>query len=240
MSKKYNTGICIRIVCSDFLDMHKLTDDLEQFVFLHNLVYSEVDILIDIQDIFNNESKFFNYAELSQKIPKLLVWRTFIFSSGAFPMDLSKYKPGEDAFEPRLDWNSWEKLIKKGEMKRLPSFSDYTIQHPVYREFTKFLSPSVSIKYTLNNNWHILRGSKGKFEQYLAHANLLANSDEFFKRDYSFGDEYIAEKSEYLREYLDKIKKNKKAGGTGNATTWITASLNHHLECTADQIANLS
>ncbi len=236
LAKRLNTGVCLRIVCSDFLDSKVLSDNLNKIINEYGLNFSEIDILVDIKAIFEDEKKFKDYMKLSQKLPYLEKWRTFIFSSGAFPVDLSKYKEGDDILEPRLDWLLWKETIKTRGLKRSPMFSDYTIQHPIYKMGTQFMTPSASIKYTLKNNWYILRGGKGKYEQYLANASLLIGTSNFLGEKFSFGDGYINEKGNFLTEYL----KNKKAGGTGNATTWLKATINHHLEYTANQIANLS
>jgi hypothetical protein len=129
---------------------------------------------------------------------------------------------------PRSDWNVWHEQITAHAVLRKPSFGDYTIQHPIYREYTQFFSPSASIRYTLNNDWLIMRGQKGKNSQYLANAQLLSKLPEFFGEQFSYGDAFIVEKGRDL--------KSKK---TGNATNWLMVGINHHLTCTANQIANL-
>ena len=67
------------------------------------------------------------------------------------------------------------------------------------------------------------------FSQYPAQARLLSTQLEFFGKDFSAGDAYIAEKGKDL---------NTKE--TGNPMTWLRAGINHHLTCTADQVSNLS
>ena len=65
---------------------------------------------------------------------------------------------------------------------------------------------------------------------------LIKNDDYFFGEDFSAGDKFIAEKGRHFDKYI----KNPAIKGTGNTEQWLKASINHHLECTANQIANLS
>lgn len=229
--KKYKRGLCLRLVRSDFIDMSKLSEALLSFIKLNSLSEKEVDLLIDLKDDDKNEySKFIN---LTQQIPSLLNWRTLIFASGAFPVDLTTCKVNEEKYITRLDWKNWTSQINSKVLQRYPSFADYTIQHPIYKESVRFFSPSASIRYTLEDSWLILRGRRGKSVYYLAYANLLSQSEKyknvFRGASFSFGDAYVVEKGKDL--------KSKHPGG---AKDWLTAGINHHLACTIEQISNLS
>jgi len=229
--KKYKHGLCLRLVRADFIDMSKLSETILTFIKSNSLSEKEIDLLIDLKDDEKKEySKFIN---LSQQIPNLLNWRTLIFSYGAFPVDLTDCKVNDETYIPRLDWKNWINQINSKELKRLPLFSDYTIQHPIYKESVRFFSPSASIRYTLEDSWLILRGRRGKSAYYLAYANLLSQSEKyknvFRGESFSFGDAYITEKGEDL--------KSKHPGG---AKDWLTAGINHHLAYTIEQISNLS
>lgn len=231
LAKKYRRGLCFRLVRSDFIDMNKLTEELQNFLKLHSLSEKEIDLLVDLKDDDKNEySKLIN---LVQQIPNLLDWRTFIFASGAFPVDLTDCKVNQEKYITRSDWKNWITQINSGLLKRCPSYADYTIQHPIYKESVRFFSPSASIRYTLKDSWLILRGRRGKSVYYLAYSNLLSQSQKYQKifrgSSFSFGDAYIVEKGKDLN--------SKHPGG---AKDWLVAGINHHLACTIDQIANLT
>ena len=232
LAKKYGHGLCLRLVCADLEDIEKLSKEIESFLKTSVLTKKDIDLLVDLKNTYENEDKYYKFGDASQKIPDLSKWRTFIFASGAFPVDLTECEVGEN-YRMRLDWNNWLSQINSKKLKRHPSFADYTIQHPIYRESVRFFAPSASIRYTLTDSWLILRGQKGKSAQYLANARLLSQ-DQKFRRvfrgsNFSFGDAYIVEKGRDLN--------SKK---TGNPTSWLTAGINHHLALTAYQIANLS
>lgn len=234
--RQLGNGLCLRLVGSDFDDPKRLHKDIEAFLSQNKLTENKIDLLIDIQEIYKNNDKYHHFIDLSQKITNLLNWRTYIFASGSFPINLTEFKmDAEEHRVPRFEWKNWVDLLKTKKLQRTPSFADYTIQYPIYEEASQFRLPSPSIKYTLNDDWLILRGKKGHFEHYLANAKLLSDHPNFFGEDFSAGDKFIVEKGEHLHKYL----KNQNIGGTGNATTWLAAGINHHLTCTANQIANL-
>lgn len=226
--KKYTHGLCLRLVPADFVDLAKLYQEIQNFLTTCSLSEKDVDLLIDLKE---KDDEYLKLIALSQKIPNLQEWRTFIFASGAFPTDLTKCELGEN-YIPRSDWNNWIGQINSKKLQRYPSFADYTILHPIQKESVRFFSPSASIRYTLKDEWLVMRGQKGKTVQYLANAQLLSQDQKFNGKfrgaDFSFGDNYIAEKGKDL-----------KTPKTGNATNWLTAGINCHLTCTVSQIAIL-
>jgi len=237
LAKENKNGICLRLICPDFsdLDLTKLHQDIAEFLSSMKLEENDVDLLIDIKEIGENGDKYIRYLGLSQKIQNLLKWRTFIFASGAFPKDLSECKIDEENLIPRLDWINWMDQVNNKNLKRKPTFSDYTIQHPIYQEAVQFFHPTTSIKYTLENEWLIMKGERQKYEKYLASAALLVNDKRFYGENFSKGDEYISEKAKHFAIYI----KNRKIGGTGSTETWLKAGINHHLVLAAHQVAIL-
>lgn len=236
LHKRYGCGLCLRITASD-LRNSDFNKELQEFIDSNSVAPEEIDLLVDIKYINGDYGRYLDFLNLSQQILWLSRWRTFTFAGGSFPVDLSACKVDEENLLPRLEWSGWVKALSMESLVRKPSFSDYTIQHPVYTESLQFFTPSSSLKYTFKDSWLILRGKKGEFGQYLAHANLLSKDDDYFYgENFSFGDGYIAEKGQYFDEYIkDPTKK-----GTGTAETWLRAGINHHLECTVDQISKLS
>ena len=193
-------------------------------------------MLVDIKEIRKEDgNKYKRFLDLAQKITDLPKWRSFAFAGGSFPEDLTDCKLDEENLLPRLEWINWISRNGKNSLKRKPAFADYTIQHPIYKEISQFYAPTASIKYTLDNEWLIMRGKKQRYEMYLAHAKLLSGDNRYCGDGFSYGDKYIAEKAQHHDVYM----KDKKVGGTGSTETWLRAGINHHLALVADQIANL-
>jgi hypothetical protein len=97
----------------------------------------------------------------------------------------------------RRDWMAWRHLIEEPRGLRKPSFSDYTIQYGRYVEPPDNCNPSASIRYTLPEQWLVMRGEgimnkKGPGrEQWPANAMLLCERKEFYGSTFSSGDRYI-------------------------------------------------
>ena len=173
-----------------------------------------------------------NFHEICNHLPHLNEWLTFSIISGIFPKDLTGIKPGQHLIQ-RLDWLTWEEQIRGAtSLPRIPSFGDYTIQHPIYYEPPKNANFSASIRYTTDNAWLIMRGEgirsrKGTgYAQYPANAQLLCEREEFCGEDFSMGDKYIYNMGHQSARY-------------GSARTWLTAGINHHLTFVVRQISSL-
>ena len=236
LAKKNKCGLCLRLICSDFVDLNKLNQDIANFLLAGKLEEKEIDLLVDIKEVGGDGDKCSQYLGLTQGLLNLLKWRTFSFASGSFPEDLSACKLDEENLIPRIDWRSWKEYVTEKTLKRKPAFADYTIQHPIYKESLQFYHPTTSIKYALDNEWLVMKGKKHIFEMYLANAKLLSGYKRFYGEGFSYGDKYVALKAQHYDVYM----KNKKAKGTGSTETWITAGINHHLVLVANQVSNLS
>ena len=228
LAKRYGHGLCLRLVRADFKDLQDLAKRIDAFLNTCSLPIGQIDLLVDLKEDTDNE--YTSILGLCQKMPNITEWRTFALASGAFPVDLTGCRPDKKNLIPRMDWKNW--LGQRGvPMKRHPSFADYTIQHPVYKEGAQFFAPSASIRYTLKDEWIVMRGQRGKSQQYLANAAILAGLPEYktFGEGFSYGDGQIKSKSKDLS-----------SKETGNATTWLVVGINHHLACVISQIAMLS
>ncbi|HEY4963920.1 MAG TPA: beta family protein [Candidatus Saccharimonadales bacterium] len=234
LNTKHLTGICLRISPTQLKNIDDLNTKLDEFLQDHKLQSSGITLLIDLKEECE-ETGYEYYFKQSQKIAALNNWGGFIISCGAFPEDLSGCKKDEENILPRLDWNNWHSLDGKQGIVRVPTYSDYTMRHPIYNEALQFYHPTASIKYTLNDGWLVMKGEKQKFGQYLASAKVLKDDTRFFGEDFSTGDKYIEEKGQHFDDY---IKDPEKIKGTGNTETWIRASINHHLSVVVGQLAN--
>lgn len=234
IAKETQKGLCLRLICSNFSNVTELNQGITNLL-SKGLGEKNIDLLVDIKETEDDGNKYAKYINLSQNISGLLKWRTFTFASGSFPVDMSGCKIDEENLIPRIDWKSWVEHIGK-KLQRKPTFSDYTIQHPIYIETTQFFPPTTSIKYALKNNWLIMKGEKQKYEKYLASAALLVKDRRFYGENFCDGDKYIAEKAKHFSVYI----KNPAIKGTGSTETWLKAGINHHLSLVAHQVSILT
>lgn len=243
VSKKYNQEICLRVAPSDLANTETLNKKIKSFLKDFNLSRKNIGLLIDIKKIKENGGQYLQFMNASQRIENLSEWRNFIFASGAFPENLSECKFDEPTFLPRFDWQNWLHHIKEKKLARNPIFADYTIRNPIFNAALQYYNPTPSIKYTLEDDWLILKGKMRQSEHYLVNAKLLVEdmTDSFRGEGFSWGDKNIAEKAKYYHQYVTGVKsgKLKKGKGTGRNTDWIAWSINHHLILVINQIANL-
>jgi hypothetical protein len=230
LAKNRERGLCLRLFRPDLIDPAVLTQKIKGFFTASALSEKNIDLLIDLK---NTDEECLKLTDLCGRIPNLSKWRTFTVASGSFPPDLTDLSV-DLHFKDRTDWNAWFDQRKKN-LPRKPSFGDYTIQHPIYKDPVRGSNPSASIRYTLKSQWMIMRGQALRGEntkghaQYPAVARMVSENEEFFGADFSFGDKYIADKGKDL---------NSKQ--TGTPRTWLRAGINHHLACTVSQISSLS
>jgi hypothetical protein len=233
LAKPYR-GLCLRLNRDD-LNLHDFQQELWNVMDFFGLQPSDVDILIDQGDVRSIKTP---PLEILKKVPALSSWRTLTITGGAFPVDLTELEKGVHKL-PRLEWASYKRLVGelKGERLRVPTYSDYTIRHPVYKEPVRGSNPSASIRYTCHDYWVVLRGeglrtSESKNLQYVGHSIMLQELDEYCGPDFSHGDSYVE-----IVAGQDLTGKSKPK--PGSPMSWISAGVNHHITFAARQIANL-
>ena len=220
-------GLCIRVNISELTDemfARRLAEAIDEL----GASLAESDLVLDY-GVFDVKAP--GIADLLSKVPELQKWRSVIVARGAFPKDLQGLKPGTHRIA-RSDWTDWVNGLRGSAHSRWPSYSDYTIQYGQYIEPCKGANPSASIRYTLAEQWLIMRGEGIRNEgspgaaQWNANAILLAENADFYGSGFSAGDAYISEMSREQKNH-------------GSAGTWIQAGLNHHMSVVSRQIAAL-
>jgi hypothetical protein len=222
-----DNGLCIRIDRYS-LDDEDLNQVISDFVAQNKLDTSKTDLLIDLGVVSESDNVNNVSAQLT-RLPSLGSWRTLILSGGAFPKDLSEFEKHSHNQVIRHDWRIWSEL-RNTNLPRIPFYSDYAIQHPIFYGQIPGTNTSASVRYADDHLWEISRGEglRNKdgagHQQYPALAQLIIDQSYFKGADFSAGDKYIAERA------ADNTK-------TGNPTTWLKAGLNHHLTLTAKQLS---
>lgn len=221
----FQFGIAVRLSKKDVFNP-RLSDNLSSLSDLIEKDFENVDLLIDLKLV---DGSIPDFESILEKIPSLVRWRSLTIIAGSFPIDLSSFKANNVYSLDRNEWEYWRnnilKLRQHSEI-RLPSFGDYTIQHPIYKEPPPFPHVSASIRYTSENSWIVFRGEWiGKKNgsgsaQYPAEAQLLVDRSEYCGVTFSDGDRFIAEKAR------NGIK-------PGNPKQWLQAGINHHVTLTA-------
>lgn len=235
ISKIDQRGVCFRFTV-DMVRNPSFQTDITNLMQLLKLPFKYVDVVLDYKAV-NDCNPIVDLEKLIQIMPYIKEWRTFTIISGAFPKDLSELEKNRQHLIPREDWMMWRSVASKN-LPRTPTYGDYTIQYGKYKKPPDFPNTSASIRYTLEEEWLIMRGEGlrnpdgPRHQQYPAQAMLLCQKNEFFGANFSYGDKYIESKGKQLANTGIVSK-------TGSPETWLCAGINHHLTVVAHQVSNL-
>lgn len=226
-------GAGIRLQASDFEDVSDLAAALDDLLEFFHLPHSQVDLILDFQSVLPNQTQTIHMAvrTVLASLPSIAEWRTLTFAASAFPQNLMAFAAQTITPVQRTEWDVWVGLAaKRQRLPRLPTFSDYAIQHPEPAEVDpRIMQMSANLRYTLNRDWMILKGRgvrRAGFDQFRDLCSDLLQLPGYCGQQFSWGDQYINECAQSLT-------------GPGNATTWRKVGTNHHLEFVVQQISSL-
>jgi hypothetical protein len=144
-------------------------------------------------------------------------FKDVIISSSSFPENLGTLIAGRVHRLPRYEWNIWNTILDQG-LTGI-KYSDYGTKFPYFVEAN--FQGSCSIKYTVANEFVIYRGEISSHHpqgngQYITFSRRLIQTPDYSGSIFCWGDNEI-----------DTIAGQN--ARTGNATTWVTISQNHHI-----------
>jgi len=146
---------------------------------------------------------------------------------GSFPMTLTGIKAGAKNI-PRVEWHIWKHFAESGEFPRL-RYADYTVTNPAPLPDIdpKTVNPSITIRYAINDHWHLLKGKGFKGAPPGEYRNLckllVTNVAIYSGKDFSFGD------GKYFAAANGSVK-------NGIPWTWRREATNHHIVFTASSL----
>jgi len=151
-----------------------------------------------------------------------------IVAGGSFPLTVGGFKLGVGNLLPRRELSIW-KAVGAASGCHGAAFGDYGVTNPQPLEpiDPRTMNPSAHIRYTLKNDWWLLRASGVKtkgWAQYNGLCVLLVNDARYCGTAFSFGD--------------DRYMAHSKTGSTsGSFMTWRRDATSHHLVYTVRQLA---
>ena len=231
--RSFGYGVATRLFRRD-LERQSLSKDISTLLKMLKTGVEQADLLIDLELVGEDVHSI---SSIIEQIPQVNDWRTLTIIGGSFPLDLRHLKSNGTYELFRYGFKVWKNELRQLMQSlhgRTPSFGDYTIQHPVYREPVTLPHVSASIRYSAPESWIVFRGEWiGKKNgagsaQYPAEAQLLMERPEYSGEDFSFGDRFVAEKARSGSDH------------PGNAAQWLLAGINHHITLTAETIRTIS
>lgn len=227
-------GICLRVEEED-LESPTLAQDLDDFLASHGKSHDAADIVIDLSAITGERVARIRglFRTYTTAFPNLMRWRTVTIAASAFPRNMSAAQGNGATCIDRVEWLAWLGLYQtRGDLLRLPMFGDYAIQHPELMEGydPRFMPPSANIRYTVDNQWLILKGQSVRrvsgVTQYPALAANLMGRREFMGVGHCAG-------------CADIQRCANGAAGMASGAPWRRIGTVHHLTHVTSQIGQL-
>lgn len=237
---KYNVnGLALRVTREEF-ELGGLTSNISKFVNSHFLEERQIDIIIDLGDIselITPGAVVFTNKFLAT-IPNQSLWRTLTVSACAFPKGIGFISSHSSQEVARIDWLAWKETLKLLHRagKRLPSYSDYAIQHPAGVEGfdPRFMSSSAAIRYTTGDRWLLIKGEStkttGSVKQFRCLAEQLVrgfHSAKFYGATHCEGCTGVVGAADGIP-------------GLGSQEVWRRLGTIHHLTTTVEGVTHLS
>lgn len=230
---EHDRDVCLRLSPAIWPDIGSATGDAA-FADIVNTTRASLDSVHLIIDVGDQVSDPPNVSIAAVRGSMALLenateWRSLTLLGTAMPATTADIGRNSASALPRSEWAMWKG--SRDSRGRRMSFGDYAIQSidamSTFNPLT--MQSAAQLRYTVSNSWYVARGSgtrTGGFDQAHALAAQITRHAEFSGRDFSAGDEWIADCAVH-------------ATGTGNATTWRFATTNHHLVFVLRQLANL-
>lgn len=225
------SGVCLRIKIEQAAK-GSLKDDLDSLLSRLKVKPESCDLIIDLgaPNFIPLEGFSMAIQRIVSKLPYLNDWRTFTILGTSFPKTMKGIRKGGEIV-PRYEWKLYKILIagfRKAGL-RLPTFGDYTINHPEIPELDwRVVKPPATIRYTIEDGWYILKGDNVRdygYKQYHKLSQIVLSSRYYYGSALSWGDGYI------------QTCTNKSAK-TGNLSTWRQVGTNHHIVKVIQDIAS--
>lgn len=229
------SGVAIRLTRSEF-ETTRVAEELLEFLRTHRLDPSSIDLILDIGAV--EDMVVAGIARMTAQflgqVPNHRDWRTFTCVSSAFPRSMAVVGSNSDTLVERSEWQAWRDHLhaRRETLQRLPTFGDCAIQHPQGVEGfdPRTMQVSASIRYTLSDQWLLIKGrstrqtpAKTQFPM-LARRLVIGDLSAFFAgSDHCAGCEGMAAA----------------AGGApkfGSAEVWRRLGTTHHITRAVEQL----
>jgi hypothetical protein len=156
-------GVAIRLTRYEF-EAGQIPTGLPAFIRTHSLTPEETDLIVDIgavDDMIAAGVETLTAAFLAD-VPDHRRWRTLTVSGCAFPQSMGGVDANSADLVDRAEWRAWRDglYVNRGQLARLPTFSDGAIQHPSGVEGfdPRIMAASASIRIAQSDQWLLVKG----------------------------------------------------------------------------------
>jgi hypothetical protein len=231
-------GLAIRLTRDEF-EAVRIPRELPAFMTKHGLTPEGVDLIVDLGPV---DTMVAQGVEAMQSafladVPHLRRWRTLTVSACAFPNSMGVVERNSHELIDRAEWLAWRDGLhaNRSSLERLPTFSDYAIQHPSGVEGfdPRIMAVSASVRITVRDQWLLIKGESTRSVppsvQFPALATRLVYGhlvSHYSGREHCSGCE-------------DMHRAADGAPSLGSAEAWRRLGTIHHLTRAAEEVATL-
>ncbi|KAA6123120.1 beta family protein [Cupriavidus cauae] len=194
-----------------------------------------IDVIVDARVLTDYATAATRIAEFLKNFRAEFYAHTFVVTGSSIPSNISELiETGGAKMVPRLEYHLWRHLVAEAAMHDV-RFGDYGVVSPEYSdvELQPELLRTISTPrafYPHGDSMLAVRGISFKAHplgngQYFEIADLIQRQPFFRGASYSFGDQYIYDRS------ASSAKRPAKAG---NAGSWVKSTLASHITYLGD------
>lgn len=222
-------GVAIRLRNNDFGDIEEILNPLFDET---TLTRNQIHLIFDLQYVGENDlfSKISVLKAAFSDLDKASEFRSIVISSVSFPKQLPSMESKKIYRFKRVETEIFAMALKLSERFNFNYvYSDYGPSDIEENIFVVGMSPNFKIKYTAFDDYLYIKGipvKKGGLDlgNVRELAKILVECSDFSGEDYSWGDKNIF-----------NIALGASAS-SGNLTTWVSYSMNHHITFITRQI----
>jgi len=236
-------GVCLRLVESDIESFAELGPQIASLLKVLKVSVDQVDLLIDFGPKVPQKSAL---PFMLDALPNIEKWRSLTIASSSFPSSMMALQRNSIEELEREEWLAWLSVrSKKKATKRIPTFGDYSINHPILNEINpRIMQMSPNIRYTDDLNYVVAKGQAQPRKkkkptpaeelaraqlaptvQYPKLATMIRKHPAWKGPKFSWGDLFI-----------DKCSRKE---CVGSSTDWRSVGTCHHIAAVVRQIASL-
>jgi hypothetical protein len=234
--EEFGNGICLRVLRDDIADdiAEDTWDAIIQRTAALGLSPKSVDLVVDMGYVGQDSSvkakeEIVDFLALNRRANE---YRSLVVAGSSALKEVSVVPKDGVGEVHRHEWHVWGHLVADVDESLRIRFGDYGIVHPDFSESVQNPNIQAKIRYTVGDvhlyaRGHGLYRPTVDFDQYYSLAAKIASDGRFQGRGFSYGDEYLHDRSLGL-------------GGTGHLGPWVCADTNHHMTYVAQQVAKLA
>jgi hypothetical protein len=232
-------GLALRLTRAEF-EGGQLPSAIDAFLATHGLSYAEIDLLVDLGAV--EEMVVDGVAALTSAfladVPNHQDWRTFTLSASAFPVSMGGVDRHSHDLVERSDWLAWRDHLHSARQSlvRLPTYSDYAIQHPLGVEGFdfRFKQVSAAIRYTKQEHWLLVKGESTRSVPPSLQFPELATRLVYGHLQHHFAGSAHCFGCQSIKAAADGV------AGYGSAGAWRRLGTIHHLTAVMQGLQNLT